>query len=411
MKKKVLLLPTHFPTSASPIVGSQIQEQAQLMADDFDIVVCFCLPGMGWKRFMWEKVTGLFRKRQRYSSCEKDLLPGTLRVRGVYYFQSPRFSYARNHRLRIAAYTYLFEQLRSEGWRPDLVHARGHEGGGAVARALKADYGIPYVLTENVALVVDGNLTPERVDTYRRVIDDADAVLYVSSWLMRITLLHGIGLKSRHIVVGNWINEDKFAVRTDISTENKGPFTIFITGYNSYIKDFETFFKAIKCLVELGERDIKALIAVTYFWSEENKNGLIELARSLGVLDNCEFLYQVPRERMPGYYSHCDVYVSTSLTETFGIAAAEALFCGVPVISTDNGGVSDFVNDVNGSIVALRDHEAIARALLAIKRRARVYDPQMVRSSVLHKFGTEAFRSRVSTAYITVLGAPTAAKV
>ncbi|MDP4151675.1 MAG: glycosyltransferase [Bacteroidota bacterium] len=407
MKKKILLLPSYFPSKAAPIVGSQIQEQAELLAEDFDIVVLYCLPGIGWRRHLWNRLTSPF-KPYPARSCTSNLLTGKLRVRGNYYFQSARNSEKRNEYWKVRAYTSLFEDLLREGWKPDLIHARGHESGGVVAGALKEKFRIPFVLTENVAFVFDDHFSGYKMAAYKGVINRADVILYVSTYLMRITLLHGLGLKSEHRVVGNWIDENRFAPLPSLpdSPRSKsapatddGRFRIFTTGYNSYIKDFITFFRAIRQLIDRGHQDIRAIIAVTYYWSQENKDELPALAASQGIADYCEFVYQIPREEMPRYYNDCDVYVCTSLTETFGIASAEALFCGKPVISTDNGGASDFIDRRNGMVVGLRDHVAIADAILSIKNKQIAFDPAALRASVLDKFGARGFLDRHADAY------------
>src|SRR5262249_48185738 len=54
------------------------------------------------------------------------------------------------------------------------------------------------------------------------------------------------------------------------------------------------------------------------------------LARRLGAAANVVFTGEVPFLEMPAMYAHADVFVHTSLSETFGNVLSEALWCGRP---------------------------------------------------------------------------------
>ena len=65
---------------------------------------------------------------------------------------------------------------------------------------------------------------------------------------------------------------------------------------------------------------------------------------------------------MPERYQNIDLYVLPSRFESFGVAAAEALACAVPVIASDLPGVQDLVRHQRegllipeGDVGALRD--------------------------------------------------------
>jgi glycosyltransferase involved in cell wall biosynthesis len=75
-----------------------------------------------------------------------------------------------------------------------------------------------------------------------------------------------------------------------------------------------------------------------------------ELVEKLGVGDKVFFDERVlPREDLPAYYAGFDIYVQTSYDEPFGMAAVDAMACGLPVIATDVGGLRDSVEEgVNG---------------------------------------------------------------
>ncbi|MCL4519589.1 MAG: glycosyltransferase family 4 protein, partial [Thaumarchaeota archaeon] len=48
-------------------------------------------------------------------------------------------------------------------------------------------------------------------------------------------------------------------------------------------------------------------------------------------------------ERLPDLYASCDLFVHTSSNEGFGLAVAEAMSSGKPVIIADRGGPTEFV--------------------------------------------------------------------
>jgi len=62
-------------------------------------------------------------------------------------------------------------------------------------------------------------------------------------------------------------------------------------------------------------------------------------------------------------YNRADVFVLPTLQETYGMAIAEALAHGLPVISTMTGAIPDLVGPDAGILVAPGDGPALARAL------------------------------------------------
>ena len=71
------------------------------------------------------------------------------------------------------------------------------------------------------------------------------------------------------------------------------------------------------------------------------------------------------REQYARRFQTSDIFVFPSIEDGFGFVVAEALACGLPVITTKNTGASDLVKPgENGEIVPIRDPEAIAQAVL-----------------------------------------------
>jgi glycosyltransferase involved in cell wall biosynthesis len=76
-------------------------------------------------------------------------------------------------------------------------------------------------------------------------------------------------------------------------------------------------------------------------------------ARSLGIADRVYFPGEFPVTAIPAFYRNADLFVYTSLSETYGQVISEALWCGLPVVAlADNMGVCQQVIDgVNGVLV------------------------------------------------------------
>lgn len=80
-------------------------------------------------------------------------------------------------------------------------------------------------------------------------------------------------------------------------------------------------------------------------------------------------------EDMARLYRQTDLFVSTSWFEGFNLPVLESLACGTPVVTTDCGGIRDFVHHGrNGWIVPPRSPEDLARAILFLLDRPASLD-------------------------------------
>jgi glycosyltransferase involved in cell wall biosynthesis len=113
------------------------------------------------------------------------------------------------------------------------------------------------------------------------------------------------------------------------------------------------------------------------------------IARRHGVADRVRLTGQVSRDRMPALLRSASVVACVPWYEPFGIVPLEAMACGVPVLATAVGGLTDtVVEGVTGDLVPPRNADA-----LAVKLRALLADPAKRES-----YGA-AGRARVESRY------------
>jgi glycosyltransferase involved in cell wall biosynthesis len=89
----------------------------------------------------------------------------------------------------------------------------------------------------------------------------------------------------------------------------------------------------------------------------------------------------------PGpYYAQARCFAATSTSESFGLAIAEALSQGLPVVSTDCGGPREILGDgAYGELVPIGDDDAFANALTAALENPGDIAPRVARSRIFSR--------------------------
>ena len=90
-------------------------------------------------------------------------------------------------------------------------------------------------------------------------------------------------------------------------------------------------------------------------------NELKSKIQEADLTDRVDIIGSVSQEKLVYYYNSCDIFVMPSLHESFGLAALEAMACGISVVVSDVGGLKTFVTDSEtGFLVAPANANEIA---------------------------------------------------
>ena len=85
-------------------------------------------------------------------------------------------------------------------------------------------------------------------------------------------------------------------------------------------------------------------------WPKELKR-LNKLKELLNISAAVTFVGRKKQNELPDYYNASEVVVLPSQYESFGIAALEAMACGIPVIATDTAGVTGILDEKHSSLI------------------------------------------------------------
>lgn len=162
------------------------------------------------------------------------------------------------------------------------------------------------------------------------------------------------------------INENKFrVVHNGINNEYFYPVQNGSRPENSIIvtNSADTPLKGLNFLLEAVAQIRKKQPVKLTVIGEPKKNGIIEnLVAKLGVGDIVHFTGRIANEEFADYYAKATVAVVPSLYEGFGIPAAEAMACGVPLITTSGGALPEVVGNA-GMIVPPANASALTGAI------------------------------------------------
>jgi N-acetyl-alpha-D-glucosaminyl L-malate synthase BshA len=129
-------------------------------------------------------------------------------------------------------------------------------------------------------------------------------------------------------------------------------------------------------------------------------------ARDLGITDAVCFLGK--QSDFVDYLKHADAFLLTSESESFGVAALEAMSAGVPVFAYRVGGLPEVVGEHTGSLVEPFDVEAVSRSVVEATANParRTALGRGARAHVLAHFRREPALDRYETYFRQVLDSP-----
>ena len=254
--------------------------------------------------------------------------------------------------------------------RYDIVHDNQCLGYGLL---LLKRLGIPVVATIHHPIPIDRDMAiaqaryPWRKLLIRRwyafcgmqgrVARRLERIITVSNSSARsIEQVHGVSQRLMR-VVHNGIDTDLFR---EVNGVPKRPNSlVLVNSGEQSLKGVPYLFQALRMLRD--GTDIK----LTIVGSPVPDGQYLRLIRQYGIEDMITFTGRVTADELVRHYSTAEMCVVPSLYEGFGLPAAEAMACGLPVVSTTGGALPEVVgpDGVAGILIPPAQPEALAAAI------------------------------------------------
>jgi glycosyltransferase involved in cell wall biosynthesis len=369
----VLLVPAWYPSEGSS-AGVFIQEQAHAAALYDDVAVY--------------ADAGIHDEARRRSTLRRSVEDGleTIRItRRTSRFPGTDAAAYLGGLIRTIAY------LNRRRQAPSLLHAHVYYAGIAALVAGRL-FGIPVIVSEHSSAFSLGTLSRSERMRARLVFRHADLVCPVSAYLRR--QIEGLGVAARFEVIPNPVDTRVFTQRAEepVGGTPAARRVLVVAGLQP-VKGIDTMLSATAALH--ARRDDFRVDVV----GGGDTASYRRLAAELGVADVVQFHGQRSKEDVARFMRQANFLVMPSVTETFGVVAAEALASGVPVVAMRVGALRELVDERTGFLVEPPDALALAEAIDKMLDRHGEFDAERLARLAEERFAREAVGRRWHEVY------------
>ncbi len=236
-------------------------------------------------------------------------------------------------------------------FKPDVVHSHMIHAN-LLARLTRIFSSFPKLICTAHSSNEGGKV---RMMAYRITNPLGDFFTNVSNDAARSIENRGAAKLGTVISIPNGVDTNHFSMKTQRADNKSDFFRLISVGRLEEVKNYPTLLKAVH---ELIARNVNVKLDIVGEGScRESLEGLIS---SLKLSENVRLLGA--REDVNRLLIQSDLFIISSTYEGFGLVAAEAMSCGLPVISSDNGGVNEILGN-NDWIVPVSDYLSLAEKI------------------------------------------------
>lgn len=375
--KEVLFISGWYPNRVRPTLGNFVQKHAEAVAMFTRVNVlhvCFD-PGMKQRK---ESIHFIENNVSTY----------------IVYLRKPRVKLLKPIMI-MAAYFSAYKKLYAHGCNASIIHGNICIPGAMIACLLSYFKRIPFILTEHWTgfLPEDPNKPGRFWFTYRMAANRAQAFSPVTENLA--TAMKSYGLKGFYKIIPNVTDT---AIFTPATHNNSGGIRILhVSTLDDTQKNFSGILHALAVLKKTVPDFTLELISdgdYDTFKPLITKIGLNESIHYSGVQDTAGVALAMQQS---------DFLLLFSNYENFPCVISEAMACGLPVLSSDTGGIAEHLHPDKGMLVPARDNEALTSALAEMCIRCRSFNRDGIRKYAEEHFSYHSAGKKYIDLYRKIL--------
>jgi len=299
-----------------------------------------------------------------------------------FFAQKGIFKYLLNKQL-----DFMYKKIERELGKPDIIYAH-YLWNAEWALFLKHKYHIPVVGIEHWSEMGYDEIKPAIEQNARRIYPQLDGLITVSYSLQKnIKKLFGIDSEVVFDTVHDSVRYQEKDRKDDGIVRFAGVGSLIPRkGYDYLITAF-----ANSCL----PREKWELTIVGEGPEEQNLRNLIAQYK---LEKNICLAGKKGKPEVVDLLNRSDVFISSSHLETFGVAALEAICCGVPVLAIDSEGPREYITPTNGRLCE-DSAEALKEGIEYMYAHYTDFDKKRMSEDAVNRFSSTAIARQLENIF------------
>ena len=381
--KKILWLPSWYPSKLDRFTGDFVQRHAQALALYRPLVVLYLV----------KDVEGMVTKNVTIEIAD---ING---VREMIVYYKPRATgwewvdKILSVTKYISVYTSQLKKLFSSEHAAGYLHVHVPMKAGVLALWCKRRYKVPFIVTEHWAAY--NQLNPDNFFAKgwlfrwlsKKIFESASVVTTVCE-ANRKELLSLFNIR-QSAVINNVANGQLFHYQPRTGSTGFG-FVHVSTLHKQ--KNIKGLLNAMQLLKNM-RTDWHCTIVGPY------KAFMQDMATELGLQHHISWTGEIPYDQVANVVKGADCMVMFSKYENSPCSIIEALMAGIPVVSTNVGGIPELINKSNGLLVPSGDEAALAHAMNALIDSKGRYNNAAIANAAKARFSYSVIGARLAELY------------
>lgn len=382
-KLNILFISSWYPTRITPTIGNFVEKHAESVAlfANVDVLhVCFD-PSL--------------KERKEYSVEKKN----NLTVHRIYLKKQPFCIHVISGIFKLIKivhyYYYGYRLIYKDRSKPDIIHANVLVPIGFIAYLFKFTKKIPYIITEHWTGYLQKDTKPKIkfLFLHRIFAKKASALTPVTNNLAEA--MKSFSIKGNFVTIPNVVDTAIFLLRKENITSVKH--ILHVSTLDDKQKNFSGIISALSMLVKKRDDFILDIV------SEGNYNQFLPEVKAAGLENKIIFHGLKQSAEVAAIMQQCVFLILFSNYENFPCVIAEAMACGLPVLSTDVGGIAEHVNEKTGVMIKKGDTDALVFQIDKMLDSCRNYDAASIRNYAVNVFSYKVIGKQYVQLYNNIL--------